>query len=162
MSYEGIEDYDEIFLSCVFSFTKLYEQVLDLPYVHFGGTGIYPDGGEDLPYEVEHSKPDYSLYQPYVDEQLAKGRRRSALADYLDYSIGFTTRGCFRKCSFCVNKKTIVFIRILLCQSFWMKAVRISICGTITSWHLAIGKAFCMNCRKLASRSSFARGLMFD
>lgn len=105
MSYEGIEDYDEIFLSCVFSFTKLYEQALDLPYVHFGGTGIYPDGGEDLPYEVEHSKPDYSLYQPYVDEQLAKGRRRSALADYLDYSIGFTTRGCFRKCSFCVNKK---------------------------------------------------------
>lgn len=105
MSYEGIENYDVVFLSCVFSFTKLYEEVLDLPYVYYGGTGIFPDGGEDLPYEVEHSKPDYSLYDPYVAEQLAKGRRRTALADYMDYSIGFTTRGCFRKCSFCVNKK---------------------------------------------------------
>lgn len=25
--------------------------------------------------------------------------------EYLDYSIGFVTRGCFRKCGFCVNKK---------------------------------------------------------
>jgi hypothetical protein len=35
----------------------------------------------------------------------ANGRQRSAVSDYLDYSIGFTTRGCFRKCAFCVNKK---------------------------------------------------------
>lgn len=68
LSYEGIENYDVVFLSCVFSFTKLYEEVLDLPYVYYGGTGIFPDGGEDLPYEVEHSKPDYSLYDPYVAE----------------------------------------------------------------------------------------------
>lgn len=58
-----------------------------------------------MPYEVEHSRPDYSLYDPYVNEMLALGRRRSTLSDYIDYSIGFTTRGCFRKCSFCVNKK---------------------------------------------------------
>lgn len=103
--YEGIEQYDAVFLSCVFSFTALREEVLDLPYVYCGGTGIYPDGGENLPYEVEHMCPDYTLYEPYVESQLALGRRRSALADYLDYSIGFTTRGCFRKCSFCVNKK---------------------------------------------------------
>lgn len=76
-----------------------------MPYVYCGGTGIYPDGGEDLPYEVEHMCPDYTLYESYVESQLALGRRRSALADYLDYSIGFITRGCFRKCSFCVNKK---------------------------------------------------------
>ena len=25
--------------------------------------------------------------------------------EYLEYSIGFVTRGCFRKCGFCVNKK---------------------------------------------------------
>lgn len=103
--YEDIEQYDAVFLSCVFSFTALREEVLDLPYVHCGGTGIYPDGGENLPYEVEHMCPDYTLYESYVESQLALGRRRSALADYLDYSIGFTTRGCFRKCSFCVNKK---------------------------------------------------------
>lgn len=103
--YDGIEQYDVVFLSCVFSFTALREEILDLPYVYYGGTGIFPDGGENLPDEVEHMCPDYSLYEPYVESQLALGRRRSALSDYLDYSIGFTTRGCFRKCSFCVNKK---------------------------------------------------------
>lgn len=103
--YDGIEQYDAVFLSCVFSFTTLREEVLDLPYVYYGGTGIFPDGGENLPDEVEHMRPDYSLYEPYVESQLALGRSRSTLADYLDYSIGFTTRGCFRKCSFCVNKK---------------------------------------------------------
>jgi len=25
--------------------------------------------------------------------------------EYTDYSIGFVTRGCFRKCPFCVNQK---------------------------------------------------------
>lgn len=103
--YENLDRYDAVFLSCVFSFTKFDNNVLNLPNVYYGGTGIYPDGGEDLPYEVEHSRPDYSLYDPYVARELEKGRRRSALADYMDYSIGFVTRGCFRKCSFCVNKK---------------------------------------------------------
>lgn len=103
--YENIDRYDAVFLSCVFSFTKFDKNVLNLPNVYYGGTGIYPDGGPDLPYEVEHSRPDYLLYDPYVARELEKGRRRSALADYMDYSIGFATRGCFRKCSFCVNKK---------------------------------------------------------
>ena len=103
--YENLDRFDAVFLSCVFSFTKFDRDVLDLSNLYYGGTGIFPDGGEDLPYEVEHSCPDYSLYDSYVKRELAKGRRRSALADYMDYSIGFTTRGCFRKCSFCVNKK---------------------------------------------------------
>ena len=41
-------------------------------------------------------------------ESLLEKKRNSArtkYCDYLDYSIGFTTRGCFRKCSFCVNRK---------------------------------------------------------
>lgn len=105
LDYSDIASYDAVFLSCVFSFTKLDEDVLDMPNVYCGGTGIFPDGGEDLPNDVEHACPDYSLYDPYVARELARGRRRSALSDYMDYSIGFTTRGCFRKCSFCVNKK---------------------------------------------------------
>ena len=28
----------------------------------------------------------------------------SKFKEYTDYSIGFTTRGCFRKCPFCVNQ----------------------------------------------------------
>lgn len=92
LDYDGLEEFDVVFLSCVFSFTEVDQAVLNMPNVHFGGTGLFPDGGEDLPYEVEHSCPDYSLYEPYVKRELALGRRRSVLSDYLDYSIGFTTR----------------------------------------------------------------------
>ena len=104
-SYEQLQVYDELFLSCVFSFTHIKDGVLELPNIHYGGTGLFADGGENLPNEVEHSKPDYTLYLEFVNDELARGCKRSHYADYLDYSIGFTTRGCFRKCSFCVNKK---------------------------------------------------------
>lgn len=49
--------------------------------------------------------PDYDLYSGFVNRRIEQGKSRSWFADYLDYSIGFTTRGCFRKCAFCVNKK---------------------------------------------------------
>lgn len=41
-------------------------------------------------------------------EELLKIKEEKLLkkyCDYLEFSIGFTTRGCFRKCEFCVNKK---------------------------------------------------------
>lgn len=104
-SYNEVKDFDEIFISKVFTFTILPDWVLALPNVKIGGTGFFQDGGENLPDEIEHHMPFYDLYKPYVDEQISKGRKRQQFSDYLDYSIGFTTRGCFRKCSFCVNKK---------------------------------------------------------
>jgi len=56
----------------------------DVEFV-FGGSGY--DLSSFLPKEVEYLKPDYDLY-PSV------------------YSQGFTSRGCDRKCSFCiVNQK---------------------------------------------------------
>ena len=48
--------------------------------------------------------PDYHLYDKWVNEQLEKGVSKTSLKYYIDYSIGFTTRGCFRQCEFCVNK----------------------------------------------------------
>lgn len=106
-SYESIDDYDHVFVSKVFTFSKVPEDanLNNNPRVSLGGTGFFPDGGESLDYEIEHCMPDYSLYEQYVHKQINSGRKRSWFADYLDYSIGFTTRGCFRKCSFCVNKK---------------------------------------------------------
>lgn len=104
-SYEELYEYDKVYLAKVFTFTKVPEWVLENKNVIIGGTGFYEDGGDNLPDEIEHHKPDYDLYKEYVDEQLAKGRKRSSLEDYIDYSIGFSTRGCFRKCKFCVNKK---------------------------------------------------------
>ncbi len=102
---EDLSTYDKFFMSKVFTFSKVPSEILSLPNLEVGGTGFYEDGGNDLPDEIEHHKPDYTLYTEYVFERISEGRNRANYADYLDYSIGFTTRGCFRKCSFCVNKK---------------------------------------------------------
>lgn len=104
-SYDEIPEYDIVFVSRVFTFTEVPGYITELDNVYCGGTGFYSDGGQDLPVTIEHHMPDYSLYEEYVGRKIAEGRSRSWFADYLDYSIGFTTRGCFRKCSFCVNKK---------------------------------------------------------
>jgi len=59
--------------------------------VDFGGTAISLE--KDLPEEVEKLPPDYSLYGK-VEE-----------------AIGFLTRGCIRKCKFCVVPRKEGFIR---------------------------------------------------
>ncbi len=99
--------YSELYMGCVFSFTKVPEEIKTLPNMKlYGGTGFFPEGdGPQLPFEVEHHMPYYDLYKEYVDAEIARGIRKSYFSDYLQYSIGFTSRGCFRKCSFCVNKK---------------------------------------------------------
>ncbi len=102
---EDLKSYDKLFMSKVFSFTKVPQWVLDLDNIEIGGTGFFYEKAPDLPCEIEHHKPDYNLYYEYVTRQIDNGHSRTKYADYLDYSIGFTTRGCFRKCEFCVNKK---------------------------------------------------------
>ncbi len=105
-AYEKLDDYEAVFISRVFTFTQVPDDLEEYSNVYTGGTGFSEDGGKDLPYEIEHHMPDYNLYKPYVEHEIkTKGKTRSWFADYLDYSIGFLTRGCFRKCSFCVNKK---------------------------------------------------------
>jgi len=49
-----------------------------------GGTGYGP-GGKDLPYEIEHIRPDYFLYPRF-----------------LGTAYGFLSRGCPRNCGFCI------------------------------------------------------------
>lgn len=74
--------------------------------IAIGGTGFFPFGGRNLAPEIEHSKPDYHLYDEmvsyYKDNKI---RSKSWFIDFENYSIGFMTRGCFRKCEFCVNRK---------------------------------------------------------
>lgn len=103
--YSEIPNYDEVYVSKVFSFTKVPVDLDSFSNVKIGGTGFFSDGGPNLPDEIEHHMPDYNLYDEYIAREIAKGREPSNFADYIDYSIGFTTRGCFRKCNFCVNKK---------------------------------------------------------
>lgn len=104
LDYDTIENYDKIFISKVFTDTAVPDGVLNLPWVEHGGTGFYYDKAEPLPYNIEHSMPDYHLYDQFVLIALNHGAKPKELQYYTDYSIGFTTRGCIRGCSFCVNK----------------------------------------------------------
>lgn len=104
-NYEEIDNYDKVFVSKVFSFTQIPDWVVNHKKVSIGGTGFFEDGGEPLDYEIEHHIPDYTLYNTYIKNQIKAGKKEQRFSDYLKYSIGFATRGCFRKCDFCVNKK---------------------------------------------------------
>lgn len=102
--YENIDSYDKVFISKVFTDTPIDEELLNLPNVEYGGTGFYYDKAPNLPCVIEHHMPDYHLYDKWVENQIRNGGKRKDFEYYLDYSIGFTTRGCFRQCAFCVNK----------------------------------------------------------
>ena len=102
--YEGLNSFDKVFISKVFTDTPIDEEILKLPNVEYGGTGFFYDKAPKLDEKIEHHMPDYHLYDEWVNEQLANGGKRLDFKYYLDYSIGFLTRGCFRQCSFCVNK----------------------------------------------------------
>ena len=106
-SYEHFqaEQYYRVFVSKVFNFTKVDKAILQSPNVCIGGTGFFEDGGENLPSEIEHHMPDYHLYDAFIEHQVERGRKPGYYADYQNFSIGFASRGCFRKCSFCVNRK---------------------------------------------------------
>ena len=72
--------YDKVYCSKVFTFTKFQKIIHN--NVEYGGTGI--NINSKLPEEIEIRKPDYDLY------------------DNIDYSLGFLTRGCPNKCSWCI------------------------------------------------------------
>jgi hypothetical protein len=103
--YLDLDRFDKVYISKVFTDTPVDPEVLALSNVEIGGTGFYFDKAPALPCEIEHSRPDYHLYDDFVEDQIAQGVKRSEFKEYQDYSIGFITRGCFRKCGFCVNQK---------------------------------------------------------
>lgn len=88
------EPLDKVYMSKVFSFTPDYEYFVNAKEIVKGGSGycislvngkeVYDKSKDiDLPYEVEHIYPDYSLY------------------GITDTAYGFLTRGCPRGCDFC-------------------------------------------------------------
>lgn len=76
-----IARYDRIYAAKVFDFTPDYRYFPADAEVVRGGSGY--DLAVELPDEIVQCFPDYSLYN-------------------CDYAIGFTTRGCIRRCPFCV------------------------------------------------------------
>ena len=125
LNYDEMFKYDQVFISKVFTDTpcpnKLYSDkwLKQHPKIHVGGTGFYFDKAPNLPDEIEHHMPDYHLYDEWIKKEIEKARNEAEscgkkfneekykvqFKEYLEYSIGFVTRGCFRKCGFCVNKK---------------------------------------------------------
>lgn len=99
-----MDEFNKVFISKVFLDTHIPEEILKLSNVEYGGTGFFYDKALALPNEIEHHLPDYNLYDEWIKEQLDNGRKRKEFEYYLDYSIGFSTRGCIRQCEFCVNK----------------------------------------------------------
>ena len=85
---------DKVYLSKVFGFSIDYQYHIDADEIIKGGSGYcisLVDGVEtydkskesELPYEIEHIYPDYSIY------------------GITDAAYGFMTRGCPRGCAFC-------------------------------------------------------------
>lgn len=104
MDYSDIIKYEKVFISKVFEFTKTPDLSI-YNNVEIGGTGFFGIHAKDLPYDIEHHKPDYNLYDEYIKREIERGIKENKFSDYKNGSIGFLTRGCFRKCQFCVNRK---------------------------------------------------------
>lgn len=92
-------EYDKIYIGKAFTDTPTPGFVYNLKNVEIGGTGFFFDKAKKLTHNIEHQMPDYSLY-----ENVLQSINKTKF--YTDYSIGFTSRGCFRHCEFCVNKNS--------------------------------------------------------
>jgi len=84
---------DRYYISKVFSKTQIPGYIKRGDNVFIGGSGFFYDHEHGLSDEIEHVKPDYSLYKGHESNEY-----------FNKFSIGFTTRGCFRKCPFCINR----------------------------------------------------------
>lgn len=112
-----------VYMSKVFSFSPDYEYFIDADRVVKGGSGYcisLVDGKEvfdkskdiELPYEVEHIYPDYSLY------------------GIEDTAYGFLTRGCPRGCDFChvAEKEGKCSYKVADLSEFWSGQKNIVLC----------------------------------
>ena len=83
--YSPFDDFDTVYMAKVFTHTPDYTQVIaNADSIVKGGTGY--DVTSRLSEEAETITPDYTLY-PYIDRKTA---------------YGFLTRGCIRKCQWCI------------------------------------------------------------
>lgn len=105
---------DKVYMSKVFTFTEDYQYHIDADEIVRGGTGYYyPEGGANLPYEIEHIYPDYSLYPQFNDT-----------------AFGFLTRGCPRGCEFCIvgKKEGLKSFKVADLSEFWKGQKNIELC----------------------------------
>lgn len=110
--------FDRVYMSKVFGdeYSQDYPYYVNAKEVIKGGTGyhIHIENGKEvfdkenhnnLPDEVEHIYPDYSLYPEYTK----------------DTAYGFLTRGCCNNCSFCIvsKKEGLCSHKVADLSEFW-------------------------------------------
>jgi hypothetical protein len=97
----ALSRYDLAYKSKVFDFTPDLQYTVQAGKVIEGGTGYGLDNA--LPEEVEHIMPDYSLYPQFKA------------------AFGFLTRGCPRKCPFCIvaPKEGGQSVKVADLSEFW-------------------------------------------
>lgn len=113
-----LKRYDIVYVSKVFGdeYSTMDMSVIQADQIIYGGTGFaikIVDGKEvyektddsELPYEIEHTYPDYELYP-----ELTK-----------DKAFGFLTRGCPNKCGFCCvwKKEGLVTHKVADLSEWW-------------------------------------------
>lgn len=86
--YSPFKHYDICYHSKVFTFIPQYQYPINADKVVRGGTG-WGAPYHNLPDEIEQCQPDYSL----------------AINWKPNWAIGFLTRGCIRRCPWCVVPK---------------------------------------------------------
>ena len=115
--------YDKVYMSKVFSFTPDYQFPIDADEIEKGGSGycislvngkeVYDKSKDkELPYEIEHTYPDYELY------------------GVTDTAYGFLTRGCPRGCDFChvKDKEGLCSRKVADLKEFWKDQKNIVLC----------------------------------
>lgn len=121
-----LKHYDKIYVSKVFGdeYSTMSNFCLQADEIVYGGTGFaitiengkevyHKDKDKDLPYEIEHIYPDYSLYP-----ELTK-----------DTAYGFLTRGCCNNCDFCIvsKKEGMCSQKVADLSEFWKGQKNISL-----------------------------------
>lgn len=112
------EPFDIVYMSRVFGdeYSSDYPYHVNAKKIYKGGTGYYINvidwvevfdkkNHKNLPDEIEHMYPDYSLYPEYTK----------------DTAYGFLTRGCSNNCQFCIvsDKEGICSHKVADLSEFW-------------------------------------------
>ena len=129
--------YHKIFASKVFRWKSEMDGFLTKDMIK-GGSGF--DLSVKLPEKIEHCRPDYNLYG-------------------IDYAIGFITRGCSRRCDFCVvSKKEGMIHKHADLDEFWSGQDKIMLLdNNILSYTDHLGELVTL--RETGSKVQFNQGL---
>lgn len=113
-----LNHYDKVYVSKVFGdeYSRMDMTCINADEIVYGGTGFaitvengkevyHKDRDKDLPREIEHQRPDYSLYPA-----LTKNK-----------AFGFLTRGCCNACEFCIvsEKEGRCSFRVANLDEWW-------------------------------------------